>query len=479
MAEDPLEPKRPTPLDTALKLFADVRPGEGVLAVILMVTILMLMFSYYIIKTAREPLILASGSAELKSYAAAYMAMSLVVVLPAYNWLTNKLPTRRLLFVVTGFFLLCIQGFFFALQAGMDIGVPFFIWVGIFSLSTIAMFWSFANEVYTRDQGERLFPIVGVGMTGGAFGGSYLASALFGGEVSPALVLQVAAGLLVLHALLYAVILRFPQVHNALHDGEDDALVDTPYRGEEPGEEPVVHEDPEKKSGLRAAIEGFELIARKPYLRLIAVLILLLNVVNTTGEYILSSYVLDLADTSLAELATPPADPDAWRGGFIGEFYGDFFLWVNVAGVALQAFVASRLVKYFGIGGVLFALPIVAGATYFLAALGVGFVFFRWAKTSENATDYSVMNTARAMLWLPTTREEKYAGKQTIDTLVVRLGDVLSAGLVFAGTEWLRLSTQGFAWANVVIVGVWLGLAWLLLRSYKSLAGDSSESAPQ
>jgi len=457
-------------LDAFLKLFADVRAGEGLLAVVFMVTILLLMFSYYIIKTAREPLILASGSAELKSYASGYMAVALVIVLPAFNWLTSRVSTKRLLFAVTGFFLLCIQGFYVALRAEMDVGVPFFIWVGIFSLSTIALFWSFANEVYTRDEGERLFPIVGIGMTGGAFGGSFLAKQLFGDEVSPGVVLQVAAALLLGHGALYAWILRFAKVRSALSDGEEDHEVDhKPFHGQEPGEEPVVLPDPEKKTGIRAALEGFELLFRKRYIGLIAVLILLLNVVNTTGEYILSSYVVDMADELGLE--------DAARGAYIGEFYGDFFLWVNIAGVTLQAFVASRLVKFFGIGGVLFALPIVAGASYFLAALGVGFVMFRWAKTAENSTDYSIMNTARAMLWLPTTREEKYAGKQTIDTLVVRLGDLLSAGLVFVGTEWLRLSTQGFAWANVVIVGIWIGLAWLLLRSYNSLAGDVETSS--
>ncbi len=57
----------------------------------------------------------------------------------------------------------------------------------------------------------------------------------------------------------------------------------------------------------------------------------------------------------------------------------------------------------------------------------------RWIKTAENATDYSIMNTARQLLWLPTTREEKYKAKQAIDTFFVRGGDVLSAAVVYAG----------------------------------------------
>ena len=76
------------------------------------------------------------------------------------------------------------------------------------------------------------------------------------------------------------------------------------------------------------------------------------------------------------------------------------------------------------------------------------------------------------MLWLPTSREEKYKGKQTTDTLLVRVGDLFSAGLVYAGTTWLHLDVQGFALVNVGIVAVWLGVAWLLYRSYRRLARE-------
>ena len=94
----------------------------------------------------------------------------------------------------------------------------------------------------------------------------------------------------------------------------------------------------------------------------------------------------------------------------------------------LQAFVTSRLVKHRGLAGVLLALPLIALGGYAIVAAGAGFALVRWIKTAENATDYSIMNTARQLLWLPTTREEKYKAKQAIDTFFVRGGDVLSAG---------------------------------------------------
>ncbi len=453
----PRVPRAASLLDHALRLLADVRPGEGATVALMTTAITLLMLSYYVLKTAREPLILgAPGGAELKSYAAALQALTLMALLPAYNRLMLAARTPHLLLLVVGFFLVCIQVFFVALRASVPIGVLFFVWVGVFSLSSIALFWSFANEVYTRDAGERLFPVIGVGMTGGAFGGSLLAGHLFGDEVRPAMVLQAAAALLLAQGLVYALLLRRCDVRAALAVEQSRAM-------------------DADSSPSSAAFAGFRLIFERPYLRLIALLVLLLNLVNTTGEYILSRYVLQMADVALAA-AGDVADTDAWRGAFIGEFYGEFFFWVNVASVTLQAFVASRLVKYLGVAGVLFALPVVAAGAYLLASFGVAFSIFRWAKTWENATDYSVMNTTRAMLWLPTTRREKYLGKQSIDTLVVRLGDLVSAALVFAGTTWLGLDVRGFAMLNVVLVGAWVAIAWLLYRSYRQLAAEGRTS---
>jgi AAA family ATP:ADP antiporter len=108
---------------------------------------------------------------------------------------------------------------------------------------------------------------------------------------------------------------------------------------------------------------------------------------------------------------------------------------------------------------------------------GAGFQAFRWTKTIENATDYSAMNTARQMLWLPTERREKYAAKQAADTFVVRVGDVLAAGLVLAGTTWLSMDRQEFAGALLVVVAVWTAVAWLLIREYRRRQSDQPQTS--
>jgi AAA family ATP:ADP antiporter len=189
----------------------------------------------------------------------------------------------------------------------------------------------------------------------------------------------------------------------------------------------------------------------------------LLNLVNTTGEYILSRSVVAEAARRAA------ADPSFQAESYIGAFYGQYFFYVNFAAVLIQAFLVSRIVKYLGMPGALLTLPLVSLGAYGSIAAGAGFAAIRWAKTAENSADYSVMNTARQMLWLPTTREQKYKAKQALDTFFVRAGDVLAAGLVFGGTHWLILGVPGFALTNIFLILVWLAVAVLLLREYRAL----------
>jgi AAA family ATP:ADP antiporter len=117
----------------------------------------------------------------------------------------------------------------------------------------------------------------------------------------------------------------------------------------------------------------------------------------------------------------------------------------------------------------LFVLPIISFGGYAAIGLLGGLAVLRMAKTAENATDYSLMNTLKGILFLPTTREQKYKAKQAIDTFFVRSGDVLSAALVFAGTTWFALTTRQFAMINILLVSIWLLLAFLVGREHRRL----------
>jgi AAA family ATP:ADP antiporter len=220
-----------------------------------------------------------------------------------------------------------------------------------------------------------------------------------------------------------------------------------------------------------AAGGGFGLVFRSPYLRLIAVFVILLNVVNTTGEYLIARLLASHANEMAA--ADPAFNPQA----YIGAFTGDYQFWVNVAAFLIQAFLTSRLVKHAGLRGALLALPLIALGGYTIIAAGAGFALVRWVKTAENATDYSIMNTARQLLWLPTSREEKYKAKQAIDTFFVRGGDLLSAAAVYLGTQVFRWDVAGFAISNVVLTLAWLGIATLILWQHQAIAPETAEAA--
>lgn len=431
----------PGPLDRFLGIFGDVRAGEGGMVLLMSLNVFLLLVAYYVLKTAREPLILMAGGAQLKSYAAAAQALTLIVYVPLYGWVATKLPRQQFLMVVILFFVVCIQLFFFGSRIGVPhLGFIFFVWVGIFSLTTIAQFWSYANEIYTRSDGDRLFPLIAVGSAAGAPLGAALAGRLFGLHLSPFLMMQIAAGILLLHLLLYRIVGTRVTAAAKKESGEP------------------------MKSG-----NGFALVLKSKYLRLIALFLVLLNIVNTVGEYILGQAVVSTGDAQLA------INPAFNKEAFIGSFYGNYFFWTNVATILIQAFIVSRLVKKFGMTGVLLALPIVALGAYGLASLGAGLSILLYMKIAENSTDYSVMNTGKQMMWLPTSREEKYKAKQAIDTFFVRTGDMLAAGVVFVGTNLLTFGVAGFARANIAFLLIAIGVATLLLGEYFRLTAPAAE----
>jgi len=433
----------PGALDRALRLFGDVRAGEGATVLLMCLNVFLLLMAYYILKTAREPLILLAGGAELKSYAAAAQALTLIAYVPLYGWVAQKLPRQKFLAAVILFFVGCIQLFYLGSRAEVPhLGFVFFVWVGIFSLTTIAQFWSYANEIYTRPEGDRLFPLIAIGSTAGAPLGAAAAARMFGHGRSPFLMMEIAAVVLLLHLALYRVV----AARMAAKAGR-------------PAAEPI-------KAG-----NGFALVFKSPYLRLVALLLVILNIVNTVGEYILGQAVVAHADAQQALSAS--FDKEA----YIGAFYGHYFLLTNLAAIALQAFVVSRLVKRFGIKGALYALPVVAFLAYGTAAAGAALGLLLYVKVAENSTDYSVMNTAKQMIWLPTSREEKYKAKQAIDTFFVRMGDMIAAGVVFVGTHFIHRGVPGFARLNLIFVVLAMVVAWRLLSEYRRLAAAPGNPA--
>ncbi|MDH5196893.1 MAG: hypothetical protein OEY20_06545 [Gemmatimonadota bacterium] len=478
---------RPSLLDRALRLFTDVRPGEAGTAALLAVTGFFFLASANVAKVLREPLILVGGEsgltgAQLKSYTSAGAAMLLLLVVPLYGRLAGRVPRRRLMNVVSPVFIACFGAFFVLARLVVPVGVPFYVFLAVFNVMIVAQFWAFANDLYTDDQGKRLFPIVGVGATAGAAVGALAAGRAAALHLDLSLLFLVAAAPLILAVILTNVVdtRERRREEGADPSGMTSGLLPaatTQYRGAT-GEFRTVDDQYRAASGLhptvardqpvpeepdtRSSTGAFTLVFRNPYLLMIALLVLLLNWVNTSGEIILSDFIARRA----AEVAASPDGEQA----IIAQFYGGFLATTNVLTLGIQMFLVSRFIKYLGVSGSLLVLPMIAFAGYGMMVFVPLLAAVRWAKIFENSTDYSLNNTVRHTLFLPTTREEKFKAKQVTDAFAQRAGDFLSAATVFVGTGLLGLAAARLAYVNLVLIAIWLVIAVSIGRRYNRLA---------
>jgi len=433
-------------LERVLSLFTDVRPGEGGTALLLAGNVFCLLALYSVLKPVRSALILSESGAVAQSYASAGQALLLLVLVPLYGRLASRVGRVPLITVVTLFFASNLLVFFALGQAGVRLGFAFFVWLGVFNLMLPAQLWAFANDVYSSDRGKRLFPIVGVGASLGAWIGAEIASALFDNLGAYRLMLGATGGLGVCLALTIWIDRRERSSAAA-----DAAIAKAP-------------EEPLGRTG------GFQLVLGQRYLLYIALLILVLNTVNTLGEFLLASLVEGQAPVAAAAAGV---DTATWIGGFMARFQAN----VNLLGLLVQLFLVSRIFKYVGVRGALFILPAIAFLSYgsmaFLPVLAVVQV----AKTLENSTDYSIQNTTRHALFLPTSREAKYKAKQVIDGIFWRGGDLLQLVVVLIGTA-VAFGTRHFALVNLGLIAVWFLLAVGIAAEHRKLsAADAVDRA--
>ena len=418
-------------LEKLLSLFADVRAGEGGTVLLMITNVFLLLGAYYLLKVVRDTIILSDYSAKVKAYSSSGQALALLIAVPIYGWVGTKVNRIKLVTGLTAFFMSHLVIFAVLYSLHVQVDIVFYIWVGIFNFFVISQFWAFANDVFSEGQGRRLFPIIGVGASVGAFLGSGSATQFFKSNLAPSSSMFVA--LVILSATIVLMILT--------------------NRREKTVADPATSKEAEEPLGDEGA---FALILRDRYLFWIAVLTIILNLVNTTGGYLMDRMI----ESRAAEIAT------ADRGRFIGTFYGTTYTWVNGIGLLMQAFGVSRIFRYAGVRGAMFFLPLLDLAGYAALAVAPLLGIARAVKIMENATDYSIQNTVRQAFFLPTSREAKYKAKAAVDTFCARFGDMGQSAVVFIGDR-LGLAVSGIAWILVGFVIVWLWVAGQIATEHR------------
>jgi AAA family ATP:ADP antiporter len=210
---------------------------------------------------------------------------------------------------------------------------------------------------------------------------------------------------------------------------------------------------------------------RHRYLLLIGLMTLMVQFVNTNGEYILGETVAQAARRAAA------GGGGSAQGQIIGSFYANFQFYQNILGAAIQLFFVSRIFKYLGVGKALFIMPAISLCGYGLMAAAPVLAFIRVAKILENATDYSLQNTVRRALFLPTSREAKYKALQAVETFFWRAGDMLSAFSTFGLVALLGLGVNSYAAVNVALVAAWMLLAAGVSRENRKLTAEAPAEA--
>ena len=422
-----------------IRLFTRVRPGEGRSVVLFFANGFLLLFSYYVLKALREAFLLSQFAAEVRAYAVAVIAALLMVIVPAYGIVRRRLDGARLLRAVILFFAANILIFAAAAWSGARIGFAFFVWVSIYGVMVPAQFWAFAADAFNLKSGKRLFPLIMVGGNLGGLAGAKAAHLAIGALTPEGLMLVATTALLLSLGMFASAAAAVPEGSRALSAEHERRPLNL--------------------------LGGIGLVLRDRYLLLVALLVVLLNWINSTGEFILANIVSRNADAQIAASGGVLA-----KGVLIARFYGDFQFWVTLAGLLIQLFLVSRIYRWVGVPGALLVLPIIAAFGYGLIVFIPIFSMIRIVKIAENSIDYSLMNTTRQALFLPVSRDAKYDGKTAIDTFFWRFGDLIQAGVVYAGLNWSHWSTSQFAILNLALAFVWLAVAIAIGREFRYLA---------
>jgi len=439
-----------------LRVFADVHPREGATSLILVANIFLILVAFYLVKPVRDGWLAVTEigdltQLEIKAYSAFAQSLLLLGILPIYARLAARLSRHDLILRVGIVFAVLLVAFWLSqphLLLGRSpwFGILFYLFVGIFSVTLVAQFWAFTTDVYGAERGARLFPLIAVGAALGATLGSWLGKKL----VSLPFINAFDLILVALVPLAASLALALVTDRRGAYGNPSQWTTD---RWEE-----------------AAAPSGhgpFRLIFQHRYLGATAVMIMVFTWVVTSGDNILFGIVRSSLAEELAHLAsTPQAFNKALQEATV-SFYGDLYFWINLVTLILQAFVVSRILSAGGMQALLYTTPFISLAAYAAMAFVPILGLIKVLKVAENSSTLSIHNTARHMLWLPTTKEMLYQAKPTVDTLFVRLGDGLAALTIMIGTRVFHLGNFGFVIFNICLVLVWIMLSSYLYREHE------------
>jgi AAA family ATP:ADP antiporter len=416
-----------------LSKIIDVRPSEGPALAWSWLYIFSLLSSYYIMRPIRDQMGVAGGVNNLQWLFTGTLLGMLLLNLP-FSYLVKTFPREKFIAISYRFFGANILLFALALYVATPeqtiwVGRIFFIWTSVFNLFVVSIFWQMIVDVFTSEQGKRLFGFIAAGATLGAIAGSAFTVSTVE-HMAPAFLMIGAA--IMLEVAVFCV-RRLSGLSVAL------------------SERPQIEQDEKPIGGT--LLGGIRDALSSSYLLNVS-LFLLLYAVTSTFLYFQQAAVVSHAFANRAAQT---------------QFFASVDLGVNILTLAVQLFLTGRILKRFGVGTTLSLLPafsVIGFGTVALLPVLSSVVAFQLIRRAGN---FAIARPTREVLFTVLPREDRYKAKSFIDTVVYRLGDQIGAWS-FALLTFLGLGLTEVSVVAAVVSGLWLANSWWLGRRQDILA---------
>jgi ATP:ADP antiporter, AAA family len=398
-----------------------------------------LLAGYYVLRPLRDEMGIAGGVKNLQwMFTATFVAM--LAAVPAFGALVARLPRRRFIPIVYHFFVANIAVFWVLLTLDYERAIVarvFFVWISVFNLFAVSVFWSFMADLWTSEQGKRLFGFIAAGGSAGALAGPAI-TVLLAKAIGPANLLVVAAVFLEL-AVFCATRLFVTPAHAV-----------TPAQAGAQS-----HPGPRRDDGRIGGswLAGFILLLRSPYLAGIALWVLLLSLAGTFLYFQQANIV--------AAASGDPAERT--------RIFATIDLAIGILTLAVQFVATGRLIERFGVGRAAAFLPLVFAIGFVALAASPALAVVIAFQALQRTANFAVSNPAREVLFTVLDREEKYKAKNVIDIVVFRGADAVT-GWLFSALRGAGLELATISVATVPVCVGWLVLALALGRAQEERA---------
>ncbi len=402
--------------------------------------------SYYLIRPVREMMGVGSGPNTIPYlFIGTFLAM--MIASPIFGLIASRYPRRSFLPWVYLFFISNILVFWFVFSqargSGEDyvwLGRAFFVWLSVFNLFVVSVFWSFMADIWTREQGRRLFGFI---TAGGSIG------ALLGGTVTSALVTTIGFQNLfpISATVLFLGVLCIGRLKQWVHEEHEDEIDKTV--------------ESEKPLGGNPFAGITHLFSSKFFLAIAA-----------------KSIIASLLGTALymfaAELVADAIPGDDQRT----QFFSNMNNAQNLLALLFQLFVVKQVVVRFGVGRSLALFPVFSIVGFAILAFDPTLMAVAVLTVGRRALGFGFAKPSTDMLYSVVTPEEKYKTKNFIDTAIYRGGDVVGTWTIRLfqvlgmGMSAISALMVPFALASAVL-SLWLG------RDYKTRAKSLAERGVQ